>query len=352
MDMKGLTIIAAASLLALCPASPLRGMEPGAEVRALVDNLEIGEPVTSGNLTLYPLKAARAPEPRGYLTLDEAMGKGLLAVTEKKGGSVPEVLITNRADVPIFIFAGEIITGAKQDRVVRQDALLAPRGGEMSLAVYCVEQGRWHGKSDAFRAGGTNAPSLLRKIAQWKGSQGEVWSAVRRVNEGLSVAPSTGTLQAAYESEENKRKFDACELELGRVPEAERGTVGVIACAGGRIVCGDLFCDHDLFHAEWRKLLRSYAADAVASSRLAAEPGKGEVRAFLLSLLSPESVEHERGVSLGENVRLTWKGGRAAGLLHGGAAVHLSLFNEGGTDGMPATGRVLGVGAREGLSRY
>ena len=40
------------------------------------------EPITQGNLTIFPVVAATAHDPRGFLTLDEGLRSGQVEVTE------------------------------------------------------------------------------------------------------------------------------------------------------------------------------------------------------------------------------------------------------------------------------
>ena len=51
----------------------------------------------------------------------------------------------------VFVQAGDIVKGGQQDRVLSVDLLLPPRSGEVSIAAFCVEHGRWtaRGNEDA-----------------------------------------------------------------------------------------------------------------------------------------------------------------------------------------------------------
>jgi type II secretory ATPase GspE/PulE/Tfp pilus assembly ATPase PilB-like protein len=57
--------------------------------------------------------------------LDEGMDNGLVKVSEKQqGGSVNQVLLENTSDRALFLMAGEVILGGKQDRVIGKDNAL------------------------------------------------------------------------------------------------------------------------------------------------------------------------------------------------------------------------------------
>lgn len=327
------------------------GMYPGPEIKSMVNRIKLGTPVSYRNLTLYPLILCGGGSRKNFLTLDEAMERSLLTIEEKGGGNVSEVMVTNRSSMPVFIFAGEIIAGAKQDRIVRRDTLLAPCGGRMCLSVYCVEQGRWHGESNRFKPAYCNAGAYLRKITQTGASQAEIWDGVREKNRKLGVAPLTGTLRAVYTDGAKRKIFNEYIAGLGGMPDLTPGMVGVVVCSAGKIVCGDIFESPGLFQAEWEKLLSSYISDGLASFSCGRMVEPWRIESFLSHLHDPESVIRKRGVSLGDNIRLTWSTGVASGILYRGFPVHLSLFSHEGKWAYPHRGDVLGIEERRDLSR-
>lgn len=83
---------------------------------ATLRSLEIGSPIRSGPLALFPLLRADAP-PAAYALLDEALDAGAAEVTEvSEGGSVPELLFRNRSGRDVLLVDGEELAGAKQKR--------------------------------------------------------------------------------------------------------------------------------------------------------------------------------------------------------------------------------------------
>ena len=102
---------------------------------------QVAKPVTHKLMAVYPI-LRKAPTMVGaYLTLEEATQQKSITVQEKGGGSVPVVVVVNSGRLPVYISAGEIIIGGKQDRVVAHDILVKP-GVEVTVDVRCVEQGR------------------------------------------------------------------------------------------------------------------------------------------------------------------------------------------------------------------
>ena len=100
------------------------------------------------------------------LTLQEALARGAVKVHET--GSVNALTVENTGKDEVFVQAGDIVKGGQQDRVLSVDLLLPPRSGQVSIAAFCVEHGRWtaRGKEDArqFSSAGSAMPSHEAKV--------------------------------------------------------------------------------------------------------------------------------------------------------------------------------------------
>src|SRR5262245_54870896 len=97
-------------------------MTASAETLARV---RVGEPINVRNLTIFPLFSEQK-QTQSYLTLDEALAKGVAETTEiSEAGSVPELRFRNRGDLPVLLLDGEELTGAKQNRVLNLSILVA-----------------------------------------------------------------------------------------------------------------------------------------------------------------------------------------------------------------------------------
>jgi hypothetical protein len=131
-----LAVVTAAGLLgsACCEVDA----RTGKEIRDLIETLEVGEPIYYENLTLIPIYSTRIRDNRHYTTLDEALDRGWLEISEVGGGSVPKVKVTNRSGEYIYVMGGEILTGCRQDRIVGRDVLLSPKAKNVIIPVYCV----------------------------------------------------------------------------------------------------------------------------------------------------------------------------------------------------------------------
>src|SRR5580693_2765032 len=161
------------------------------------------EPIRHGNLTVFPVVAAKSYPTGEFLTLDEGLRSGEVVVTEAgnvqglirrntlpairhDGAQVNRLVLVNNSKRPLLLLAGEIVTGGKQDRVIGKDRIVPPESDPVDLSVFCVEPGRWvaaNGKSDfgysAGSAAGLLASPVVRSKAMGAKDQQQVWDSVR-----------------------------------------------------------------------------------------------------------------------------------------------------------------------------
>ncbi len=289
------------------------------------------EPITQGNLTIFPVVAASSHDTRGFLTLDEGLRSGQVEVTEagrarplyRRGGNpyvpssdrVNSLVLVNNSDRALILLAGEIVTGGKQDRVVGKDRIIPAHSDPVDLGVFCVEPGRW-----AARAGGSSkfdaaaapmAQPSVRKRAMSDKDQQQVWNEVAKSREGMAAAApaaagdlaETSSYARMAENEEVKRQVDSVAVPLERSYQGlirelrARNAVGVVVAVNGEIIWADLFAGPQLLEKYWPKLVRSYAAEALSTRSGHRRPTLAMAQGFLDDMHgNREVVESEPGV--------------------------------------------------------
>ncbi|HEV2461579.1 MAG TPA: DUF6569 family protein, partial [Ktedonobacterales bacterium] len=117
-------------------------------VRTTLGQVRAGEPLRAGALTLSPLlpDAPDAVHPTGYVPLEAALREQVMQITEQQRESVPELLATSTADLPVIMIGGEQVVGGLQNRVLNTTILVAAKT-TLHVPVTCVEAGRWHTES-------------------------------------------------------------------------------------------------------------------------------------------------------------------------------------------------------------
>lgn len=297
----------------------------------MASGYKVLEPITQGNLTIYPVVAASTHDTREFLTLDEGLRSGQVEVTEagrvrplvRRGGAqylpssdqVNNLVLVNNSDQPLILLAGEIVTGGKQDRVVGKDRIIPAHSDPVDLGVFCVEPGRWvarSGGSSKFDAqSAPMAQPSVRKRAMSDKDQQKVWAEVAKSREGMAAAApaaapelgGTSSYAQAVDNAEVKRRVDSVAVPLERSYQGlirelrARNAVGVVAAVNGEIVWADLFASPQLLEKYWPKLVRSYAAEALTTPAERGRPSVYAAQAFLDDLSgNREVVESEPGV--------------------------------------------------------
>jgi len=250
--------------------------------------LSVGEPAVHGNLAVYPVYLPGGGEKMGdVLTMAEAAETGKFKIAEvEEGAEVNTLEVHNDTDKYVVVLAGQMIRGAKQDRIISYDTVIPP-GGKFDVDAFCVEAGRWTEVSKHFSYAKEMAPSSVRGTAQGKQDQGEVWAEVSKVNAARGAVTETDALTASYDSEEFQAEVKEYEKALKAVAK-DGDVVGVIVVAEGEVKAGDVFANHDLFAAIWPQLLTSYAMDAALAGELGEVPEPAAMEAYIAQLEEAE----------------------------------------------------------------
>jgi hypothetical protein len=308
-------------VLAVAGIAPVQAAGPGPK---FIKSLQVAKPVVHGNLTIFPLTASATLTAR-YLTFDRAIGQGIVTVQEKDGGEVNTVRVKNTGDRFVFGMAGEMITGAKQNRMLQRDVLLPPKSGWVDLSVYCVEHGRWHGSSASFGSKGQIAAGRVRGNAANHQSQSRVWEEVASNNADLGVKTETGRFDAVYDDEKVQRELTSYKKEIeDKVPRLAPNAVGVAVAVGNHLVCVDAFGSSKLFKKMWPRLLESYVVDAI-SQKPSGRTVAADVEDFLGDAAEASEVL-QPSVGSGKLYRLEGDDATGSALVHGRDVIHADLF--------------------------
>jgi hypothetical protein len=139
----------------------------------------------------------------------------------------------------------------------------------------------------------------------------------------LKVAAPTQALKDVYEDKEIKRLAKPYVGHFGNLPRLSGSTIGVVVTVGDRIVCLDLFTNHNLLVKLWDKLLKSYALDALQGT--AATVSKQEVLDFVDGLEDADFGRKDTP-GLGRLIEISTDDGLGSALLYRDGVIHLDLF--------------------------
>ena len=268
----------ATGLFAVLVASAVaRAQEPTA-----TDSTRMLDAIQVDSLQLLPIVSTKPAkvDKTELLVLDEAMAKKLVKIKEVDEGSVNNLTLTNNAGQPLFLLAGEMIIGGKQDRIIGRNTII-PAKTTQQVPVFCVEHGRWEGKTGEFTTAKVLAHGRLRGKASFD-SQGAVWDEVHATNEKRKTTSDTDTYRNVEQT--LGKVEDKVASAIAKLPADQRAQlVGFAVAINGKIETVDVFNSHALFAKLQDKLVRSYVADAVdvATQKDAKAPTAADVKAFI-----------------------------------------------------------------------
>jgi ARG/rhodanese/phosphatase superfamily protein len=315
-------VVAGLALVSRFPAHA--GEVPGGSAYSVL------APIRHGNLTVFPVVAAKSHDTDGFVTLDDGLKSGEVIVTESGsvsplvrprngrepwvrppgGPQVNQLVLVNNSKRALILLAGEIVTGGKQDRVIAKDRIVPPQSDPIDLGVFCVEHGRWTGASSNFGySGGVMLQPGVRAKAMADKDQRAVWAEVGKAKEavaGPAPAPalrSTTSYARVMQNDEVKKQVDAVAEPVQHNYESvikqlrDRNAVGVVVAVNGQIVWADMFASTQLLEKYWPKLIRSYAAEAVVTAGKSREIDTKAAQQFLEDMEGRhQTIESEPGL--------------------------------------------------------
>jgi hypothetical protein len=239
---------------------------------------EMTGPFVHENLAVFLLHDRAGAGDEEVATLDEALARGDVVLEET--GQVDRLVISNKGEKPVYLQAGDVVKGGRQDRTLAHDALVPPKTRRQPLAAFCVESGRWHrraGESDRrFSVSKSTLVTRKQKLAaKAAANQGQVWQAVEEAQNKLSgklgrsvkAAASATSLQLSLEDRGLEQAAGRYMRAIAGQLPARTDVVGYAFAVNGEVSAVDVYASPALFRKMKDKLLRASAVEAVAEKQ-------------------------------------------------------------------------------------
>jgi len=278
----------AATVFAAPAKQPPQAAPPPAAKDAISERATLLAPIQVESLTLTPIvatAAAKDGKDDGLLVLDEAMAAHQVKIQEIAEGNVNGLTFVNKADHPVFVMAGEVIIGGKQDRIIGRNTVI-PAKTTQEVPVFCVEHGRWDGTTKEFTTAKALAHGRLRGQASYAAQQ-DVWNEVAAKNKARKTQSASDTYRKVAQQQSDgtlatmEKQVTAA---LAKIPAADRTRmVGYAVALNGAVATVDLFGSPALFQKLETKLVRSYLTEAVdlAAQKDVKPPSTADVKSFM-----------------------------------------------------------------------
>ncbi len=338
--LAGLGLAGLVGIMAGIPKPPEPSPAPGVLDQGAH---RISGPYIHKNLAIYLIHGREAAAGKDYVTLQEAMEKGLVVIHET--GDVNELAIENRSSGEVFVQAGDIVKGGQQDRVLAVDLVVPPQSGRIPISSFCVERGRWRQRggesANAFNSAHYQLNDKGLKLAAKLGKdQGEVWEKVAesqsklRANGGYAMpVDSPSSLQLTLENKELQTAIEEYVAALRGLIEGKPDVIGFAFAINGGVNSADLYASAPLFRKLWPKLLQASAAEAVAergaAGASAPPPALDAVRDLVWDAqLGEARVREIPGSQLRESVRESTQAASIESLDADGSMIHRNALKK------------------------
>ncbi|MEM7163087.1 MAG: DUF6569 family protein [Bacteroidota bacterium] len=292
--MKNRTIFASVLLLLICGGVlvgtdlPLTNenkteqpIKIDQEVPPLKGNLSITSSREFKNLKLFLIEGNEQLKEKDYVPLARALEKGWVTVHETS--NVNALSVSNNSDHFVYIAAGDIVEGGKQDRTLQDDLIVGPGTRKENLASFCVESGRWkqRGKESTGTFASANyclSSNELKVASRVNRDQQVVWSKVAENNGSLSASLSKSEGKSYNISSEksptslnlalqdtllNQRIDEITEYFEGFLASTEN-EMGYAYAINGEVMAVELYNNSQLLNELWDKLLKAMITESMA----------------------------------------------------------------------------------------
>lgn len=279
-----ITFTVGVAIASLSLPNLLRKTTPPLPKEIPINNYRLSGPFTYNNLSIFILHGPDESGNRVYMSLQDAMERGIVIVHETS--DVNELLIENVSpSEDVFVQAGDIVKGGKQDRVLAVDLILPASSGKIPISAFCVEHSRWQPRGyesgDLFTLTEMSATFSLKRAIKDVASQIGVWNEVEKSQQKMSdnlssdvrsgVSPSS--LPLAFESGAVQESAAPYINELSRHGAAANDVLGVIFTINNELIGGDVYSSNLMFKRMWPRLLNAAAIEALAELGITTDAG-------------------------------------------------------------------------------
>ena len=239
---------------------------------------------------------SRPPNPRPILQGNQANPNVEMLQSARGGEQVNSLFVENFSKDTVFIMAGEVVKGGKQDRVLAQDMILPPNSGKVDIGVFCVEHGRWtYGAENgdgSFAGYGNTSSKTVRAAAIVGKEQSKVWAEVSDITTKNGAQSATGTYNELEKNESFQKNMNAYLEFFNSLPLKDYKIIGMVGVSGDKIIGADLFATPELFRNQYKTLLQSYCTEAITNGKPVAISDK-KVQEYFDQFFANESKQEE-----------------------------------------------------------
>jgi hypothetical protein len=152
----------------------------------------VSGPYIHKNLAIFLFHGPDQFDGNRYTSLTHAFAEKHVLVHET--GTVGQLEVENLSKtIDIFLQAGDVLKGGRQDRTIAIDFIIPARSGRIPVPAFCVESGRWHKRGVEHETNFSSSThsiyaKSMRLAAKRAFDQNAVWHSVAESQEALGSA--------------------------------------------------------------------------------------------------------------------------------------------------------------------
>jgi len=271
-----------------------------------------------------------------YIPGDAAIKEKKIEVMEiSESGSVNNINILNHSKDFVFFMDGDILVGAKQNRVLNTSVLLFPES-KTNIPVSCIESGRWRYSGTRFSGSDYSAPLQMRSAKAhqvkknlemkeaYEADQGIMWRRVRDYEKSYNAFSETSNLSDIYDS--NKDNFES----FIKIFECEKDANGIAVFMKNKLLSLDFFNRTDIFNGYFPKILKGAAMEAYSmkDTEKSMEEAEAKYKALdFFDKFDTMKIDIHKGVCAGEERRFETEELTGFELVYNDNLIHLTALN-------------------------
>lgn len=270
-----------------------------------------------------------------FISSGKAIEKHLIEVTEvSDSGSVNNLKVENKSGQYVFFMDGDILVGAKQNRVLNVSVLIEP-AKIVDIPVSCVEAGRWGYRRRNFYSTDYSAPARMRYMKMKKvnmnlnkrkgfyADQSAVWEGVNEYEAAFKRRSETSDFNELFSQDNENFKSMKESFKL------KKGANGLVIFRGEKMLSTDIFNKDEIFEEYFGKILKGIGLDIEIfedkTGIVSQDEAKERVEKFFERFDSLD-FKIDKGIGAGEHKRYEAKNIVTTELSYGEKPVHISVL--------------------------
>jgi len=292
------------------------------------------------NLKIIPLFYQNPAKKLHYLSLTEALKSKQIEITELDSGArVSDVSIFNHSKLPVLILDGEMLIGAKQNRVANASYLIPPEQ-KLIIKVSCMEHGRWQSGRNQFRESGSiMLPEIrasknrgvhknLKRRRSFQSDQQEIWDDIKEKITLYDVSSVSDDLS------DFSKHFNHDKDEYMSHFRLENGQKAILVLINQGFVGFDYISNDTVFADLYPALIESYVLQAISEikvesekiSRIKCNGFQDAVEKLIVPMLEKSTINNFPSIGMGDDCRIEYDGFNGSALIYEREVIHMNML--------------------------